>query len=542
MKNIFTTLLLCAIALSAKAQQMYENKNINYSFNVIEAEAAKGNVSAIKALGDCYNYGRQSNATYPGVVDYNKALECYKKSSDYGYPWGAWEIARMYEAGKLKDADAKKAAEMWHEKAFKEFKIYADRGDANAMDNLSEYYAGYNGDKYRDGLKNLYWSLCSLEAGNPSAATNVAFCYTYENGVEKDTVFALAWHARFCIEAAEKGWPVEKYLDYKKLAEAGYSKADWKCLAEPTYLPIPRILTQNEDSINDVVIFAVDLLKTRAEDFRIACRTHKHITETPADNESFTSSTIPSATYQETKTSTQKRKRNWLSAIGRALDVVSSVAGGQNVMSALSQSLSGNTANAAMAQSFQYSGDQRKGQQDFNGRIIRNELTAPCVYGQAHYTWYEDGYCFVYSVTTCVGCYGKKTCYLCNGQGKIYNSYFKNYQQCTICQGSGRCKYCQGAGNQTMSKLWAPGEAEAYQAAKREVAADGYSSSSSFSSSSSSSRTCPKCGGKGYRPESYTYAAGSSMAPYHNAGGTNCSICNKATDHYHYRCTECKRH
>ena len=137
---------------------------------------------------------------------------------------------------------------------------------------------------------------------------------------------------------------------------------------------------------------------------------------------------------------------------------------------------------------------------------------------------------------------GKRHVTLCNGQGKIYNSYFKNYQQCTICQGSGRCKYCQGAGNQTMSKLWAPGEAEAYQAAKREGAADGYSSSSSFSSSSSSSGTCPKCGGKGYRPESYTYAAGSSMAPYHNAGGTNCSICNKATDHYHYRCTECKRH
>jgi len=125
---------------------------------------------------------------------------------------------------------------------------------------------------------------------------------------------------------------------------------------------------------------------------------------------------------------------------------------------------------------------------------------------------------------------------------KCKNTYFKNHQQCTICQGSGRCKYCQGAGNQTMSKLWAPGEAEAYQAAKREVAADDYSSSSSFSSSSSSSGTCPKCGGKGYRPESYTYAAGSSMAPYHNAGGTNCSICNKATDHYHYRCTECKRH
>lgn len=541
MKNVFITLLLSVIMLSAKAQQMYENKNINYSLDVIEAEAAKGNVVAIKALGDCYNYGKRYDATYKGVIDYNKALECYKKISDYGYPWGAWEIARMYGAGKLEDADAKTAAEMWHEKAFKDFKIYADRGDAKAMDNLAEYYAGSYGDKYQDGLKNLYWSLCSLEAGNPSAATNVAFCYTYEKGVEKDTVFALAWYARFCIGAAKKGWPVEAYLDYKELVKAGYSKADWERLAEPTYLPVPRISTQNEDSINDVAIFAVDLLKTRAEDFRIACRTHKRMTTTSVGNESFTNSTIPSATYAETKASTQKRKRNWLSVIGRALDVASSIAGGQNVMSALPQSLSSNTANAAMLQSFQYNGEQRKGQQDFNGRIIKNELTAPCTYGQAHYTWYEDGYCFVYSVSTCVGCYGKKICTICNGQGKVYNSYFKSYRQCVGCLGSGRCKYCQGAGNQTMSKLWAPGEAEAYQAAKSEVV-DNSSSSSSFSSSSSSSGTCPKCGGKGYRPESYTYAAGSSMAPYHNSGGTNCSICGKTTDHYHYRCTECKRH
>ena len=53
MKNTWITLLLCMIVLSAKAQQMYENKKINYSFNIIEAEAAKGNVVAIKALGDC---------------------------------------------------------------------------------------------------------------------------------------------------------------------------------------------------------------------------------------------------------------------------------------------------------------------------------------------------------------------------------------------------------------------------------------------------------------------------------------------------------
>lgn len=547
MKNTWITLLLCMIVLSAKAQQMYENKKINYSFNIIEAEAAKGNVVAIKALGDCYNYGRQVNATYKGTIDYGKALECYKKISNYGYPWGAWEIARMYGAGKLKDTDTKSNAEMWYDKAFKEFKIYADRGDSEAMDILSEFYGGYNGDKYKDGLKTLYWSLCALDAGNPSGATNIAFCYTYEDGVEKDTVFALAWHARFCIEADKKKWHPESYLDYEKLVKAGYSRADWKRLAEPTYLPIPRISTQNEDSINDVAIFTVDLLKTRAEDFRIACRASKRnstVITASASNESFTSSTIPAATYAETKFTTQKRKRNWLSAIGRALDIVSSAAGGQNVISTLAQSASSgvpDNINATMAQSFKYSGEQRKGRQDFNGRIIKNELTAPCAYGQAHYTWYEDGYCFVYSVSTCVGCYGKKICTICNGQGRVYNPYFKTYKQCVSCLGNGGCKYCQGVGSKTMSKLWAPGEAEAYQAAKYEEV-DDFSSSNSSSSSSSRSGICPKCGGKGYRSESYTYAAGSSMAPYHNSGGTSCSICGKTTDHYHYRCTECKRH
>ena len=309
---------------------------------------------------------------------------------------------------------------MWHDKAFKEFKAYADRGDADAMNTLSEYYGGYHGDKYRDGLKNLYWSLCSLEAGNPSGATNVAFCYTYEKGVEKDTVFALAWYARFCIESDKKKWPTNEYLDYEKLAKAGYSRNDWKRLAAPTYLPVPRISTQNEDSINDVAIFVTDILKTRAEDFRIACRTYRHNTVTSsAGNGSFTSSTIPSATYAATKASASKKKRSWLSVIGRTLEAASSVAGGQNMISALTQTVPGNSAgnalNTAMVQSFRYSGEQRKGQQDFNGRIIRNELTAPCVYGQAHYTWYEDGYCFVYSVSTCVGCYGKKVCTVCNG-------------------------------------------------------------------------------------------------------------------------------
>ena len=365
-------------------------------------------------------------------------------------------------------------------------------------------------------------------------------------------MFALAWYARCCVDYK---WDVKETLDYQKLINAGYTEADFERLAKYTYLPVPRISTQNEDSINDIAIFAIDLLQSRAEDFHIAylADQQRRAANVKAragatDNGSFTSSTIPSATYAETKAAASKgRKRIWLSAIGRALNVAGAVASGQNIASALTQSVSngtagnaGNSVNAAMAQAFNYSGEQRKGQQDFNGRIIRNELTTPCAYGQVHYTWYEDGYCLAYSVSTCVGCYGKKICTICQGQGRTFNSYLKSYKQCPACLGSGRCKYCQGVGHQTMSKLWAPGESEAYLSAKHEVD-DEPSSSSSSSSSSSQSGVCSNCNGKGYEPKAYTYAAQSRYAPYHNSAGTSCYICGKSTDHYHYRCLQCKR-
>lgn len=53
--------------------------------------------------------------------------------------------------------------------------------------------------------------------------------------------------------------------------------------------------------------------------------------------------------------------------------------------------------------------------------------------------------------------------------------------------------------------------------------------------------TCPDCYGKGYRPQAYDYAAGSSFAPYHNHYGNECFICERKDDHYHYRCTTCKK-
>lgn len=70
MKRIAFALLLCAALLPAGAQNFYENKDIDYGYDNLVAEAGKGNLVAIKFLGDCYNYGA---STYKGSVDYNKA-------------------------------------------------------------------------------------------------------------------------------------------------------------------------------------------------------------------------------------------------------------------------------------------------------------------------------------------------------------------------------------------------------------------------------------------------------------------------------------
>lgn len=158
-----------------------------------------------------------------------------------------------------------------------------------------------------------------------------------------------------------------------------------------------------------------------------------------------------------------------------------------------------------------------------------------------------------HGTTTCASCSGTRACCFCKGRGGIVTAGYGNYIPCTGCNRTGRCSMCNGTGKCFCTTQGYPGYVIGGTST---ITPDGnvnsdnveYNTGSSSSSSSSSSRSsssgsgvCPKCGGKGYTPQAYTYAAGSSMAPYHNTGGTTCYICSKATDHYHYRCTECKR-
>ena len=549
-------MLLCAALLPSAAQELYENKKIDYRFDNLLAEAGKGNIVAIYSLGETYRYGSKYSATYKGEPDYQKAYEYFKKAADYGYPWASWELGRMYSTNQLDDPNGTEE-KRWNEKALKDCKTYADRGDPEAMNLLIEYYKGYCGDEYEDQLKAIYWSLCALDAGSSDAASDIYMSYKFGSGVEENPDYALAWAARDCIEREKTGTALALFPTYEDLVKAGYTKNDWKFLAGATYVSVPRYATQDEDSIVDAALLAVDLLNQKAEDFAVELKVYKQNKSLAASSAqktqgSFSTNLIPQAP-QQAVAAQPKKKTNWLSAIGRALNVASSAGGGNNFISGLVQGLSSGSVatgagaaggvNAAALDVFKYTGTQRQGQTDANGRVIKSEYNAPVSMGQAHYVFYEDGYCLATTVTTCVCCYGKKVCPVCHGRGGVYNSYTGLYYSCTSCGGTKTCKFCHGAGGQVMNKLWAPGEAEAYRAALHEVESEESSSSSSSSSSGSSSGSgvCPKCGGKGYLPEAYEYAAGSRYAPYHNSGGTQCPICGKSTDHYHYRCLECKR-
>lgn len=183
------------IVLFVNAQELHINNNYKHFYNEVQEEAKKGNVVAIKEMGDIYNFGNQYMPTFTGTVDYKKAMDYYLLAASYGYPYAQWEIARMYSLGKGVESNKEKNIE-WRDKAFANFKTYADDGDAKAMGHLVEYYNGIENDKYKDYIKAFYWAFRELEAGNPSGASEIASLYKYGKGVEKNIPYTYVWNAR----------------------------------------------------------------------------------------------------------------------------------------------------------------------------------------------------------------------------------------------------------------------------------------------------------------------------------------------------------
>lgn len=555
MKHIFLRLaLLIALfvcsSLTAQSQTLYEKelaRGADY-WERAEQEAKQGNVVAMYKIAYVC---RWEQAGY--TADYKRAMELCLKASEFGYPFAQDLIANMYATGRGVEESKEKAYE-WYRKAFENLKRYADQGNVEAMDMIGNYYDGHKDSRFKDDLKALYWYLRAQECG-AVVAYGIGSDYASGYGaVEKDENFALAWYARFCLDY-EKNYKLTNDKVAKLLSDAGYIRSEWEALAEPTYISVPRVASDDEEQIKEVMLLTLDILEVKAEEFRAQQKrlaanrpgagvaTNDAVQSKPAPaTTNYASSSSSSHTTTHATQQPAPRKRKWLSALGKVVQVAAGVASGNMAVATTAVTGGANNRMAELNQLFSYSGTVRRGQTDYSGRVISDEITAPAPMGQAHYVFYEDGYCHATTVVTCVHCYGKSTCYLCNGQGTYYHAYFKSNQPCPICGGRGVCQNCQGLGYQVTTKLWAPGEAEGYLHVQREMKSSSSSSSHLHSHSSSSSSVCPDCGGKGYRPEAYTYAAQSSFAPYHNSGGNECPICGTHTDHYHYRCTTCKQH
>lgn len=174
-----------------------------------------------------------------------------------------------------------------------------------------------------------------------------------------------------------------------------------------------------------------------------------------------------------------------------------------------------------------------------NGKTVVIDATMPYMNGTARHVIYSDGSGYSEYDFPCTNLHCRNgRCTMCNGTGIFVHPMVNYTTYCTACN-NGLCKYCGGKGRITNSKHWAPGEAQAYMQAVRSLKNGGYDVPEDKIKKNTG--VCPDCGGTGYRPQSYQYAAGSSMAPYHNHAGNVCPICSKSTDHYHYRCTTCKK-
>ena len=170
------------------------------------------------------------------------------------------------------------------------------------------------------------------------------------------------------------------------------------------------------------------------------------------------------------------------------------------------------------------------------GKKVAVDVTIPYMNGTARHIIYEDGSGYSETSFPCTSLHcANGMCTICNGTGIFVHPYVNYTTVCTACT-AGKCNYCKGKGRIMSKKSWAPGEAQAYNNAVRQIKNAGYD----VPEKKHNSGVCPDCHGLGYRPKSYQYAAESEFAPYHNYAGDTCPICALKHDHYHYRCTTCK--
>ena len=181
-----------AFKLYAKAaQQGYSDGELNFkmlNLVIIECyrkEAERGDVTALRALGDCYFGGYGVEVSRPNPA---KAVRWYFKAAEQGDAIAQLRLALCYENG-MGIAKDENEAIRWYRKA-------ADQGQANA-----QYFLGVKCSLKCYESEAMQWFLKAAEQGLAEAQFECGECYLMGVGVEKDLQKAAQWYRK----AAESG-------------------------------------------------------------------------------------------------------------------------------------------------------------------------------------------------------------------------------------------------------------------------------------------------------------------------------------------------
>ncbi|WP_297020776.1 tetratricopeptide repeat protein [uncultured Dialister sp.] len=162
-------------------------EEVDRAFHLLEEAALKNYWKAWNDLGQFHDSHVKDN---PPLVqkkaDNRKAIDCYRKALEAGYPDAMNRLAYFYYTGVGVPQDKKEAVSLFR-KAFA-------KGHLRAGTALGLLYL-YDGND-RDKKEGFRMTRKAADAGDPVAMGNVGNCYYYGNGTKKDRRLAKEYYQK----------------------------------------------------------------------------------------------------------------------------------------------------------------------------------------------------------------------------------------------------------------------------------------------------------------------------------------------------------
>ncbi|HJJ49761.1 MAG TPA: tetratricopeptide repeat protein [Methanocorpusculum sp.] len=161
-------------------------KNIDnaiYWFKEVIIAESNDTPAAFKALGEIYA-DKEGGAYAP-----TEAIECFKRSGEYGDAWSQYRLGEIYKEGELTETN--------DEAAFYWFLKSAENGSSSGQSEVAYYYREGKGTKKNDG-EAIYWYEESIKNGNCDSSIPFYLASLYSKSeTHADFDKALYWYTEY---------------------------------------------------------------------------------------------------------------------------------------------------------------------------------------------------------------------------------------------------------------------------------------------------------------------------------------------------------